>query len=76
MSGALNSVFGGGSALNRERPRHSMDFDIEHASAEAVRQSFATEVGLTQAIRLMFVVRSSELASAIPMIGVSPAPAD
>jgi hypothetical protein len=38
-----NSVIGGGSALNRERPRRSKDFDIEHASAEAVRQSFAAD---------------------------------
>jgi hypothetical protein len=38
-----NSVFGGGSVLNRDRPRQSRDFDIEHGSADAVRQSFAAD---------------------------------
>jgi hypothetical protein len=38
-----NSVFAGGSVLNRDRPRQSRDFDIEHGSADAVRQSFAAD---------------------------------
>jgi hypothetical protein len=29
--------------LNRDRPRQSRDFDIEHESADAVRQSFAAD---------------------------------
>jgi hypothetical protein len=38
-----DSVIGGGSALNRERARRSKDFDIEHASAESVLQSFSND---------------------------------
>jgi hypothetical protein len=38
-----DSVFAGGSTLNRDRARFSQDFDIEHFSSQAVRESFARD---------------------------------
>lgn len=35
-----DSFFAGGATLNRERPRQSQDFDIEHVAAAAVERSF------------------------------------
>ena len=38
-----DSVFAGGAALNRERARWSDDFDIEHATADAVRAAYLAD---------------------------------